>query len=205
MKLTRFQFAAGGLAVALLALILTAFGGGGRASSEDRQAQAWLESLNRTRSFGAFTTHRLSVADVSAAALVRAMLRHDPPLTRVYRRVWDVLPSWIKHRLPRPLDERTRALLVNLALRHHDAPAGALPVLAAAVTDPGCVNRARAVVLLGDLGAWLPAELLQRASQGLQDTNAVVRLRVLESLEKVWPGQPDLRRRIGELQREVKP
>ena len=92
MKLTRLQLFAGGLTLALLALVLAAFGFGGRAASENRQAQTWLETLNRTSSFGAFTTHRLSVADVSAAALVRAMLRHDPPLTQVYRRVWDVLP-----------------------------------------------------------------------------------------------------------------
>ena len=176
-----------------------------RVPAEDRVAEDFLSTMSRQRSRGTSPSDAKATAPVPVSALVRIMVRPDSAFTRLYRKTWDNLPTWLKRHCPRPMDERTRGVLVRMYLMDHENQAEALPVLAAALTNPHSGNRAAALALFHDVGTWVPDTIVEPALKGLQDTNAAVQLQVLESLQKVWPTQPDLARRIEEMRRVVKP
>ena len=192
------------VAVLLLAVALT-YSLRNRVPPEDREAEDLLATMSRRLSQGANLTEVTATATVPVTAMVHVMVRPDSGFTRYYRQLWDGLPSWLKRHCPRPLDERTRGLLARMYVPAHENPAEALPVLAAVLTDPRSANRGAALALFNDLAIWVPDTIVIPALKGLQNTNAAVQLQILESLQKVWPTQPDLARRIGELRREVKP
>ena len=206
MNRRRLPLLLGGLAVVALLLAVVAIRFHNEVPPEDRRAEEFLQAMNRNPSFLAASPGEMATAgQVPVAALVRVMVRADSPLTKIYRHIWDVLPPWLKRRCPRPLDERTRGLFVRMNLMRRPDSAQAMPVLAAVLTDPGSGNREAALSLFKDMGIWVPDELVKRSLKGLQDPDAAVQLRVLESLQPTWPDQPDLGRRIAELQRQVKP
>jgi len=190
------------IGVGLLLLLVGAAWPRGRMAAEDRRAAEWMAGIVGGQSTTRFAELQRSGSDVTAAALARTLVRRDTSVGKLYRAGRDVLPSWLRRRLPRPQDERFRGSAAALGLLNHADAAEAFPILAAALTDPRCVNRGQAAELLNHLGDWLPEALRARTMKGLADPDPRVRLRVLEPLERVWPGQPDLSRRIGELRRE---
>lgn len=204
MNRRRLHLLLGGLAIVALLLAVSAILFHREVPPEDRQAEELLRDMNRGVFRVANPEWAVKEEAVPVAALVRVMVRADDPITKIYRQIWDVLPSWLKRRCPRPLDERTRGLFVRMSLMRRANSAQALPVLAAVLTDPRSGNREAALNLFQDAGAWVPDELVKRSLKGLQDPDPAVQLQVLESLSPTWPNQPDLQRRIGELRREVK-
>ncbi len=207
MKRRPLQRLIGGIAVVALLLLAgaLAYSLHYRVPAEDRVAEDFLSTMSRQRSRGISPSEVKTNPPVPVPALVRVMVRPDSAFTRLYRKTWDNLPSWLKRHCPRPLDERTRGVLVRMYLMNHENQADALPVLAAALTNPHSGNRTAALALFHDVGIWVPDTIVEPALKGLQDTNAAVQLQVLESLQKVWPTQPDLARRIDEMRHEAKP
>ncbi|HTH49731.1 MAG TPA: hypothetical protein VMB21_19615 [Candidatus Limnocylindria bacterium] len=205
MNRRQLQIAIGLLAVLALLLAFFAVRFHNEMPPGDRQAEELLRDMNRGVFRVADPEWSAKEEAVPVAALVRVMVRGDSPLTKIYRQVWDVLPSWLKRRFPRPLDGRARGLFVRMILLRRTNSAQALPVLAAVLTDPRSGNRQAALSLFQDAGAWVPDELVKRSLKGLQNPDPGVQLQVLESLSPIWPDQPDLQRRIGELRRELKP
>ena len=172
-----------------------------RTSAEDHRAAAWIAGRATGTSAAVFSDRPLNGADVSAAALARALVRPDTFFIKPYKAGRDLLPSWLRKRLPWPMDERFRGAAASLGLMNHADAGEAFPILAAAVTDPKCANRDQAIQALNYLGVWLPEAMLAHAMKDLAGTNPPAQLRALEPLARVWPGQPDLDQRIKVLRR----
>ena len=201
----RLPLLLGGLAGVALLLSLAAALFYNPLPPEDQQAEAYLVALSNSMSRGSVASEWAGTHGTTAAAMVRVMVRPDSLLTRMYCRVYDLMPTSLKQRYPRPIDGPERGVLVPVNLMNRTDAAEALPALAAFLTDPRIINREVGLKLFRHLGAMEPDELMNPALKGLEDTNALVQLHALESLQKVWPTQPDLTRRITELRHELKP
>ena len=170
---------------------------------EDRVAMAWIAGVADGRSTAVLSERQLDRRDVSAPALARALVRKDTSLGKLYRAARDQLPGWIRRRFPRPLDERFRGAAASIGLLNHRDAGEALPVLAAALTDPRCANHGLAIQAVTSLGDALPEALLTHALKDLTSNDPSAQLRALVSLARVWPARPELARRIDELRGEI--
>ncbi len=171
---------------------------------EDRIATAWIAGVAGGKSTAVLSERQLDRRDVSAAALARALVRKDTSVGKLYRAARDQLPGWIRRRFPRPLDERFRGAAASIGLLNHRDAGEALPVLAAALTDPRSANHGLALQAVTSLGDALPEALLAHALKDLTSTDPSAQLRALESLARVWPARPELDRRIDELRAEIR-
>ena len=172
-------------------------------AQEDRIATTWIAGVADGRSTAVLSERRLDRRDVSAPALARALVRKDTSVGKLYRAARDRLPGWIRRRFPRPLDERFRGAAASIGLLNHRDAGDALPVLAAALTDPRCANHGLALQAVTSLGDALPETLLTHALKDLTSSDPSAQLRALGSLARVWPARPELVRRIDELRREI--
>ena len=170
---------------------------------EDRIATAWIAGVAGGKSTAVLSERQLDRRDVSAAALARALVRKDTSVGKLYRAARDQLPGWIRRRFPRPLDERFRGAAASIGLLNHRDAGEALPVLAAALTDPRCANHGLALQAVTSLGDALPEALLAHALKDLTSNDPSAQLRALGLLARVWPSRPELARRIDELRREI--
>ena len=171
---------------------------------EDRIATTWIAGVADGRSTAVLSERRLDRRDVTAPALARALVRKDTSVVKLYRAARDRLPGWIRRRFPRPLDERFRGAEASIGLLNHRDAGDALPVLAAALTDPRCANHGLALQAVTSLGDALPEALLAHALKDLTSNDPSAQLRALESLARVWPARPELARRIDELRGEIR-
>ncbi len=171
---------------------------------EDHIATTWIAGVADGRSTAVLSERRLDRRDVSAPALARALVRKDTSAGKLYRAARDRLPGWIRRRFPRPLDERFRGAAASIGLLNHRDAGDALPVLAAALTDPRCANHGLALQAVTSLGDALPEALLTHALKDLTSNDPSAQLRALASLARVWPARPELIRRIDELREEIR-
>ncbi len=171
---------------------------------EDRIATAWIAGVADGRSTAVLSERQLDRRDVSAPALARALVRKDTSVGKLYRAARDRLPGWIRRRFPRPLDERFRGAAASIGLLNHRDAGDALPVLAAALTDPRYANHGLALQTVTSLGDALPEALLAHALKDLTSNDPSAQLRALGSLARVWPARPELTRRIDELREEIR-
>lgn len=171
---------------------------------EDRIAATWIEGVADGRSTAVISERPLDRRDVTAAALARALVRKDTSFIKLHRAARDLLPGWIRRRVPRPLDERFRGAAASIGLLNHRDAGDAFPVLAAALTDPRCANHGLALQAVTSLGDVLPEALLAHALKDLTSNDPSAQLRALESLARVWPARPELVRRMDELRGEIR-
>lgn len=171
---------------------------------EDRIATTWIAGVADGRSTAMLSERRLDPCDVPAPALAWALVRKDTSVGKLYRAVRDRLPGWIRRRFPRPLDERFRGAAASIGLLNHRDAGDALPVLAAALTDPRCANHGIALQEVTRLGDALPDALLTHALKDFTSNDPSAQLRALVSLARVWPARPGLTRRIDELRGEIR-
>ncbi len=171
---------------------------------EDRIATTWIAGVADGRSTAMLSERPLDRRDVPAPALARALVRKDTSVGKLHRAVRDRLPGWIRRRFPRPLDERFRGAAASIGLLDHRDAGDALPVLAAALTDPRCANHGLALQAVTRLGDALPDALLMHALKDLTSNDPSAQLRALGSLARVWPARPELTRRIDELRGEIR-
>gem|GEM_PF-6354157 len=171
---------------------------------EDRIATTWIAGVADGRSTAMLSERPLDRRDVPAPALARALVRKDTSVGKLYRAARDRLPGWIRRRFPRPLDERFRGAAASIGLLNHRDAGDALPVLAAALTDPRCANHGLALQAVTRLGDALPEALRMHALKDLTSNDPSAQLRALRSLARVWPARPELVRRIDELRREIR-
>jgi len=171
---------------------------------EDRIATAWIAGVADGRSTAVLAERQLDRRDVAAPALARALVRKDTSVGKLYRAARDRLPGWIRRRFPRPLDERFRGAAASIGLLNHREAGDALPVLAAALTDPRCANHGLVLQAVTSLGDALPEALLAHALKDLTSNDPSAQLRALESLARVWPARSELIRRIDELRGEIR-
>lgn len=174
------------------------------AAVEDRIATAWIAGVADGRSTAVLSERQLDRRDVAAPALARALVRKDTSVGRLYRSARDLLPGWVRRRFPRPLDERFRGAAASIGLLNHREAGDALPVLAAALTDPRCANHGLVLQAVTSLGEALPEALLAHALKDLTSDDPSAQLRALGSLARVWPTRPELLRRIDELRGEIR-
>lgn len=171
---------------------------------EDRIATTWIAGVADGRSTAVLSERPFDPRDVPAPALARALVRKDTSVGKLYRAARDRLPGWIRRRFPRPLDERFRGAAASIGLLNHRDAGDALPVLAAALTDPRCANHGIALQAVTRLGDALPEALRMHALKDLTSNDPSAQLRALESLARVWPARPELARRIDELRGEIR-
>jgi hypothetical protein len=171
---------------------------------EDRIATTWIAGVADGRSTAMLSERPLDRRDVPAPALARALVRKDTSVGKLYRAARDRLPGWIRRRFPRPLDERFRGAAASIGLLDHRDAGDALPVLAAALTDPRCANHGLALQAVTRLGDALPDALLMHALKDLTSNDPSAQLRALGSLARVWPARPELTRRIDELRGDIR-
>lgn len=173
-------------------------------AAEDRIATTWIAGVADGRSTAVLSERQIDRRDVSAQALARALVRKDTSVGKLYRAARDRLPGWIRRRFPRSLDERFRGAAASIGLLNHRDAGDALPVLAAALTDPRCANHGLALQAVTSLGDALPEALLTHALKDLTSNDPSAQLRALGSLARVWPARPELARRIEELRAEIR-
>jgi hypothetical protein len=196
-------------AFVLMAVVGVAFMLMDPSGREERRAAAWIN-----RQPPVVPTRTIDDDEVSATGLARVLIRPDGALFPSYRWAWDRIPRSIRTavHLPRPRDARWHGVMARAWLELHQQRYEALPILLAAATDSTRANHPAVMMLLRQFGSpnpfleqdqggrWGPAPELIRS---LENADPAVRLKGLQQVASAWPANPDLRRRMEELAREV--